>query len=63
MKIIIDPELCTGHAQCAATAPEVYDLDELGYALPLDTEVLPALAERARTGARACPEGAIRIVE
>jgi ferredoxin len=64
VKVTVDTELCAGHAQCAALAPEVYELDDLGYSLPLDVEITDVtLAEQARKGAQACPEGAIRIVE
>jgi ferredoxin len=63
VKVTVDTELCAGHAQCAALAPDVYELDDLGYSLPLDAVIDPALAEQARKGAQACPEGAIRILE
>jgi ferredoxin len=61
MKIDVDTERCTGHAQCAANAPHVYELDDMGYALPDRPEVPAALEAEALIGARACPEGAIRI--
>ena len=61
MKVTIDTTLCSGHARCAATAPEVFELDESGYALPFEGEIPPALEEQAREGAYACPERAITI--
>lgn len=61
MKITIDPARCAGHAQCAAAAPDLYDLDDLGYALPIVGEVDEAAATRADAGASACPERAITI--
>ncbi|MEU4654860.1 ferredoxin [Streptomyces sp. NPDC023723] len=61
MKITIDTRLCSGHARCAATAPELYELDESGYALPIDEEVPANREERAREGAWACPEHAITV--
>ncbi|MBE9373299.1 ferredoxin [Saccharopolyspora sp. HNM0983] len=63
MKITIDTATCSGHARCAATAPEVYELDESGFALPIDDAVPDALADEAREGAMACPERAIRVEE
>lgn len=61
MKIAIDTSLCSGHARCAATAPEVFQLDDSGYALPFDGEVPAHLEEKAREGAFACPERAITV--
>ncbi|MFD7205491.1 ferredoxin [Streptomyces sp. NPDC059893] len=61
MKITIDTKLCSGHARCAATAPQLFALDDSGYALPLDEEVTPEQEQAARDGARACPERAITV--
>ncbi|WP_181780401.1 ferredoxin [Pseudonocardia pini] len=61
MKIHIDTAKCAGHAQCAANGPDVYELDDVGYALPFDGEVPPHLEQQARLGADACPERAITI--
>ncbi|TDV56002.1 ferredoxin [Actinophytocola oryzae] len=61
MKVTIDTSLCSGHARCNATAPEVFDLDESGYALPLADEVPTAHEADARDGAMACPERAITV--
>lgn len=61
MKATIDGARCTGHARCNASAPEVFALDELGYAVPGDHAVAPADEPAARKGARACPERAITV--
>jgi ferredoxin len=63
MKVRIDTSKCTGHAQCAANGPDLFDLDEDGYALALDGDVPAHLEGQARAGADACPERAIEIVE
>jgi ferredoxin len=63
MRIHVDTERCSGHARCQALAPEVYELDELGYNVTSLKEVAPELAESARRGAAACPEQAITIEE
>jgi ferredoxin len=42
-------------------APEVYELDDLGYNVTAVKEVPPGLEEQARKGALACPEQAITI--
>lgn len=61
MRITIDTKKCSGHARCAATAPDVFELDDNGYALPFDGEVPAGLEEQARDGAMACPERAIKV--
>ena len=61
MRVTVDPARCVGHARCNATAPDVYDLDDDGYAVPLDGEVPAALEVRTQAGADACPERALTV--
>lgn len=63
MRVKVDTAKCTGHAQCNASGPDVYDLDEMGYSVPLDAEIPAELEQQARDGAAACPERAITIIE
>ena len=63
MRITVDTARCTGHAMCAARAPEVYQLDELGHCSVDGREVPPSLEGAARQGALACPEQAIELLE
>jgi ferredoxin len=62
MKIVVDKSKCTGHARCAATAPEVYGLDDLGYVEFSEKEVPAGSEDTARAGAAACPERAITLL-
>jgi ferredoxin len=59
MRVTVDRAVCSGHARCHATAPDVYDLDEGGYAVPFAGEVPSRLEEQALDGVDACPEKAI----
>src|SRR4051812_8782619 len=61
MKVSIDTAKCAGHARCNVVAPNVYTLDDEGYARPYDGEVPPGLEREAREGAEACPERAIAL--
>jgi ferredoxin len=61
MKLEVNKALCSGHARCAATAPEVYELDDEGYCALTVLEVAPELEAAAVLGADACPERAITI--
>jgi len=63
MRVHVDPTKCQGYGQCHEVCPDVFGLDEWGYA-----EVSEAAAQAAErepailAAAAACPEGAI-IVE
>jgi ferredoxin len=55
MRVEVDPDICEGHGQCNAVAPEVYDLDDGGYCLIHNPDVAPERAAHAEEGALACP--------
>lgn len=60
MRVMIDRRLCQGHAQCAATAPTVFDSDDDGYGVVRNRGLVPeGDEEAARSAVRACPEQAI----
>ena len=64
MRIVLNREACQGHNRCYALAPELFDVDEEGYAVLLvDGEVPVALASKASLAASNCPEYAITIVD
>ena len=59
----VDRTKCCGYAMCVEVAPEVYQLDDSGYACVVPDIVPPDMADAARRGARACPQAAIRVTE
>lgn len=61
MRILIDKSVCAGHARCASVAPEIFELGDDGYIAHERIVVAPGDELRARRGASACPERAIRI--
>ena len=64
MRVHVDQEKCQGHNRCYALAPELFDVDDLGYASELGDGVVPAELEgKARLAAQNCPEYAIEIIE
>jgi ferredoxin len=64
VKISVDPDKCQGHNRCYALAPELFDVDDYGYASATgDGIVPPELADKARLAAANCPELAITIDE
>lgn len=62
-RIVLDTRRCAGHALCHATAPEVYDLDDVGYCLPPPTHIDASLRAAAVAGADACPEQALQVID
>lgn len=64
MRVELNRERCSGHARCFAVAPEVFDIDEDGFCLPLPNGPLSSdLEAAARNGVDACPENALRLLE
>jgi ferredoxin len=64
MRVHVDPEKCEGHNRCYALAPELFDIDEYGYASEKNDGVVPAeLEEKARLAVANCPEFAITVSE
>ncbi|MGB8995134.1 MAG: ferredoxin [Pseudonocardiaceae bacterium] len=61
MRVEVNPNICEGHGQCNAIAPEVYDLDKGGYGLIKNPDVSPNLESPAEQGALACPVQAITV--
>src|SRR5262249_10587724 len=41
MRVHVDSDKCQGHNRCYAIAPELFDVDELGYAHELHDGVVP----------------------
>jgi ferredoxin len=64
MKIHVEEEKCQGHNRCFVVAPELFELDDYGYAHEVgDGTVPPELEEKARLAVANCPEQAIIILE
>ena len=63
MRIRVDRSKCSGHALCAATAPELYTLDHDGYSDIEALEVPLGMEDVARRGMEACPELAVTLEE
>ncbi|MCX7621225.1 MAG: ferredoxin [Acidimicrobiales bacterium] len=62
MRVHVDADKCQGHNRCYALAPELFDVDDLGYASAKDDGEVPAgLEDKARLAVANCPEYAISI--
>ena len=64
MKICVETEKCQGHNRCFVVAPDLFELDEYGYAHETNEGVVPpGEEEKARLAVKNCPEQAILVVE
>ena len=63
MRICVDRAKCSGHALCAATAPDLYTLDDDGYSNVGELDVPAGMEDLARRGMETCPERAITLAE
>jgi sterol 14alpha-demethylase len=60
-QIIIDRELCQGHATCMTEAPELFQVDEAGNLTVLQENPPLDLLEKARQAEKYCPTKAITV--
>ena len=63
MHVVVDRDVCFGHARCFAHCPEVFGLDEEGHSVVVVPEVPAEWEEHALEAVRLCPENAIRVSE
>ncbi|HVJ52433.1 MAG TPA: ferredoxin [Aliidongia sp.] len=64
LRVRVRSERCQGHARCVAHAPELFELDELGYSHEIGAGVVAlGLEGKARLAKANCPEFAIEIIE
>ena len=64
MKIRFERERCQGHNRCYLLAPELFDVDDDGYAVPLvEGELTDEQMTKAQLAADNCPEYAIELIE
>jgi len=64
MRIRFDRAACQGHNRCYLLAPELFDVDDDGYAVLLvEGDVPEDLQAKARLAVDNCPEYAIELVE
>ena len=56
MRVHVDPSMCQAHNRCHSVAPEVYELDDMGFGHASTTTVPKELEEAARCGAPAQSE-------
>ncbi|MGW1893390.1 ferredoxin [Streptomyces sp. NPDC002004] len=63
MKLLLDSTRCQGYGLCQEPAPELIDIDEWGYAHPIETTVPEGSEQAAAEAVAACPNSALRLVK
>ena len=63
MKIVVDRDLCQGHATCEGEAPEVFSVSKQGELTILQPEPPADLEAAVRLAVKYCPTHALSIEE
>lgn len=64
MRIAVDSDKCEGHNRCYSIAPDLFEVDDYGYASEANGGVVPeGMEDKARLAIDNCPEFAITVVE
>ena len=62
MRVIVDRDLCQGHAVCVEEAPEVFDVPKGAHTVTvLEPEPAEALRAKVQAAVKYCPTHALRI--
>jgi sterol 14-demethylase len=61
MRIVVDFDLCQGHANCMGEAPAVFEVDDKGFLNILQEEPPEELRKKVELAVKYCPTGAIRL--
>lgn len=61
MRIIVDFDLCQGHANCMGEAPEVFQVDDRGFLEILQEEPPEELREAVELAVQYCPTSALSL--
>jgi ferredoxin len=63
MRIVVDRDLCQGHAACEGEAPEVFSVSKLGELTILDESPPEDRRAAVELAVKYCPTHALRIEE
>ena len=63
LRIVLDQDLCQGHAMCVGEAPSVFRIGDEGKVEAITDRPSAELHEKVRLAAQYCPTRAIRLIE
>ncbi len=61
-RIVVDDDLCQGHAMCSLEAPDVFEVPKKG-TVQVIGDVTASNLEAVRLAVRHCPTGALTLEE
>ncbi|MCU1600316.1 MAG: ferredoxin [Frankiales bacterium] len=61
-RIVVDEDLCQGHAMCSLEAPDVFEVPKHG-TVQLIGDITASHLEAVRLAVRHCPTGALALEE
>ena len=61
MRVSVDDDVCAGHGVCTVLCPDLFVLEDEGYARAVVEEVPHEFESSAREAAARCPTQAIRV--
>jgi ferredoxin len=61
-RVVVDEDLCQGHAMCQLEAPDVFSVPKRG-TVAVVGEVTDTTIEGVRLAVRQCPTGALELQE
>ncbi|MCK5753136.1 MAG: ferredoxin [Mycobacterium sp.] len=62
-RVVLDEDLCQGHAMCELEAPEVFQVPKRGVVEIVDPEPADELRDAVETAVEMCPTRALSIEE
>ncbi|HZU79631.1 MAG TPA: ferredoxin [Acidimicrobiales bacterium] len=63
MRVVVDYDLCQGHAVCVSEAPEVFEVPKGGQVRLRVPEIADGQRAQAEMAVRYCPTGALTLEE
>jgi sterol 14-demethylase len=63
VRVVVDRDLCQGHAVCESEAPEVFSVSKKGELTILQPEVPDSMRTQVEAAVKWCPTKALRIEE
>lgn len=63
LRLVLDPERCTGHGRCYDVAPALFDADERGHCVVRAPVPSAEHHDLARLAVESCPEQALALVD
>lgn len=59
MRVTVDEDRCAGHGMCLTLCPQVFELNDDGWAVADPSEIASDLEEAVKDAIASCPERAI----